>query len=299
MRTRDAQGYYENEWPTLSQAVEQPKLRILSLGAGVQSSTLALMAARGDIGPMPDAAIFADTGWEPEGVYKWLDWLETQLPFPVYRVNSGNIRDDIAIGQNSTGQRFASLPFHIKKVNGENALARRQCTAEYKIEPVRRKTRELIGLQPRQRAPKEVTVEQWIGISKDEIERVRDARDPWIKNRWPLIEASMTRQDCLRWMELHQYPLPAKSACIGCPYRDDQGWMDMKETDPVSFADAVEVDHMIRQHQTNRENFTGELYLHRSLKPLDEVDFKLKVDPRQRDMWSDGFINECEGMCGL
>ena len=33
---------------------------IISFGAGVQSSTMALMAAKGLIGPMPDAAIFAD-----------------------------------------------------------------------------------------------------------------------------------------------------------------------------------------------------------------------------------------------
>lgn len=30
------------------------RLRVLSLGAGVQSTTLALMAAHGEIGPMPD-----------------------------------------------------------------------------------------------------------------------------------------------------------------------------------------------------------------------------------------------------
>ena len=49
---------------------------VLSLGAGVQSSTLALMAAAGEVTPMPDAAIFADTQAEPAGVYRWLDWLE-------------------------------------------------------------------------------------------------------------------------------------------------------------------------------------------------------------------------------
>ena len=58
---------------------------ILSLGAGVQSSTLALMAAAGEITPMPDIAIFADTGWESAVVYKWLAFLESVLPFPVTR----------------------------------------------------------------------------------------------------------------------------------------------------------------------------------------------------------------------
>lgn len=47
-------------------------LRIISLGAGVQSTTLALMAAAGEIGPMPDCAIFADTQSEPTAVYRHL-----------------------------------------------------------------------------------------------------------------------------------------------------------------------------------------------------------------------------------
>lgn len=73
------------------------RLRALSLGAGVQSTTLALMAAHGEIGPMPDCAIFADTGWEPEAVYRHLEWLMSGnvLPFPVHIVSSGNIRDDL------------------------------------------------------------------------------------------------------------------------------------------------------------------------------------------------------------
>lgn len=51
-------------------------IRILSLGAGVQSSALALMAKHGEIsGDMPVAAIFADTKAEPRRVYEWLNWL--------------------------------------------------------------------------------------------------------------------------------------------------------------------------------------------------------------------------------
>ena len=72
---------------------------ILSLGAGVQSSTLALMAAKGEVTPMPDMAIFADTGYEPQAIYKWLEWLEKQLPFPVVRVSAGNIRDDCSAAE--------------------------------------------------------------------------------------------------------------------------------------------------------------------------------------------------------
>lgn len=50
------------------------KKRVLSLGGGVQSTTMALLAARGDFEP-PDIAIFADAGWEPQAVYDAVGWL--------------------------------------------------------------------------------------------------------------------------------------------------------------------------------------------------------------------------------
>ena len=48
---------------SFSKPMPDAKLRVISLGAGVQSSVMALMAAKGEIGPMPDCAIFADTQW--------------------------------------------------------------------------------------------------------------------------------------------------------------------------------------------------------------------------------------------
>lgn len=262
---------------------------IISLGAGVQSSVMALMAARGEI-TMPDCAIFADTGWEPEGVYRHLDWIESQVPFPVYRVYAGNIRSDSVDSINTTGQRFASIPFYLS--NG--GLLRRQCTMEYKIEPIRKKIRELLGVGFRQRVPKGLMVVQQIGISTDEAVRMKPAKDKWIENCWPLIEMNMSRQDCLRWFEKH-YPGRAlsKSACIGCPYRDDVGWRDMKLNDPVSFADAVDFDKSVRTGGSDKVKH--DMYLHRSLKPLDEVDFRNLEDMGQINMFND----ECEGMCGL
>jgi len=124
--------------------------RFLSLGAGVQSSTLALMIAHGELEPV-EAAIFADTGWEPRKVYEWLDWLEKQLPFPVHRVQRGNLREDTLDRCNTAGQPFAAIPWHIQMANGDRAMGRRQCTMEYKINPLSKKARELVGLAPRQR----------------------------------------------------------------------------------------------------------------------------------------------------
>ena len=59
---------------TLEKNVE---LRVLSLGAGVQSSTLFFKVLHGEIAPV-DIAIFADTGNEPKEVYDWVKYLKKE-----------------------------------------------------------------------------------------------------------------------------------------------------------------------------------------------------------------------------
>lgn len=261
--------------------------RFLSLGAGVQSSTLALMIAHGELEPV-EAAIFADTGWEPRHVYEWLDWLEKQLPFPVHRVYHGNLRED-TLRRSTVQERIAAIPWHMKMPNGDRAMGRRQCTMEYKIQPLTKKARELVGLVPRQRA-KGVLCEMFIGISTDEALRMKPSQDAWKVHRWPLIEKSMSRSDCLAWMERKGYPLPPKSSCIGCPFHSDHEWRLIK-ADPVSWADAIEVDKAIRQQPGMR----SQQFMHRSCVPLEQVDLSTAEDHGQIDM----FNNECEGMCGV
>ena len=122
---------------------------ILSLGAGVQSTTVALLAVHGQV-EKPAHAIFADTGWESQEVYEHLQWLTPILEdagIQVHIVTGGNIRNDALDPKHN----FASMPLHYKYGDGGAGLGRRQCTREYKITPVTKKQRELIGLKPRQR----------------------------------------------------------------------------------------------------------------------------------------------------
>lgn len=205
---------------------------IISLGAGVQSSTMALMAAAGEIAPMPDAAVFADTQAEPMAVYEWLDWLEKQLPFQVYRVTTGNLEAD-TLGSMSL-PRIASPPFYTAPIKThERGQLRRQCTREYKIEPMNKWLREYVGLARGQRC-KKVMATRWIGISLDEAHRMKLAPESWAENRHPLIELQMSRGDCLLWMECNGYPKPGKSACYFCPYHDDAMWRAVEDAAPVN-----------------------------------------------------------------
>ena len=265
------------------------KLTVISLGAGVQSSVMALMAAKGEITPMPDYAIFADTQAEPDHIYEWLDWLESQLPFPVLRVTRGSLLDDIM----NPEDRSASPPFFTASPSGVGeGILMRQCTRDYKVTPIQRKLRELAGYKPRQRIPAD-TVEQWIGISTDEIQRMKDAPEKWCNNRWPLIEKHMSRWHCLRWMRDNGYnELPRKSACTFCPYHDNATWREMKANDPKSWEQAVAVDKHIRD---DFRGTTSKIYIHRSLVPLDEADL---ADPAADQIVMD-FGDECDGMCGV
>ena len=219
-------------------------IHIVSLGAGVQSSTMALMFAKGELSPMPDGAIFADTGAEPQYVYDWLDWLETQLPFPVYRVVH---KEGLLEGIKSSfkGERLAAAPFFTESKGGGGML-RRQCTREYKVFPITRKLRELVGLKYRQKAPKKTLVTQYIGISLDESIRMKPSREHWIQHEWPLVDNRMRRLDCLGWMQKNGYPEPGRSACTFCPYHSDAEWSDLKNNHPEDFQSAVEIDEMIR-----------------------------------------------------
>ncbi|NEI52685.1 hypothetical protein GR217_34265 [Rhizobium leguminosarum] len=273
------------------------KLRFLSLGAGVQSTTMALMAARREIGPMPDCAIFADTGWEPAGVYRHLDWLETQLPFPVYRVSAGNIRDDLLARRTERSGNFITVPFFLKHANGKEGIGRRQCTSHYKVEPIRKKTRELLGVGPRDRIPAG-SVEKWIGISVDEIIRARLSSVKFETHRFPLLESRMRRVDCLQWLRDRQYHIPSKSSCIGCPFHSNAMWREMRDSDPEAWAEACQVDAEIREpigREFRRAEMRGQQFMHARRVPLAEVDLSTAEDRGQLNL----FINDCEGMCGL
>lgn len=264
---------------------------ILSLGAGVQSSVVFLMSCRGVL-PKLDGAIFADTGWEPQAVYDWLDTvLEPEAEkagIPIHRASAGNIRKDALRSSAGDGARWASMPFYTSLDGSKEGLLRRQCTNEYKIQPVQR----LLKTLTKGKAEKRVTL--WFGISGEEMRRIRMSKIYWIEHYYPLVfgfDRPLTRLDCQAWLKANGFPVAPRSACIGCPYRDEKSWREMRDTAPLEWADAVEFDAAIR---TMKNKTTHELFLHRSCKPLPMVDLETLEEKGQQN-----WLNECEGMCGV
>lgn len=246
-------------------------MRVLSLGAGVQSSTLLLMACEGEL--QIDAAIFADTQWEPAAVYDWLTVLEKRAEaagIPIYRVTAGNIRKRALEGTSDSW-----MPLHVINRRGQAGILRRQCTKNYKIRPIARQVRALGG------GPKN-PVTMIIGISVDEYQRMRTSDVKFITNEYPLVDQRMARQDCVKWLGDHGYSTPSKSSCVGCPYRNNAGWRALT---PIEFADAVAFDHEMRDIRNARV----QAFLHTSLVPLDMADLRSEQDRGQTEMFeSDG-----------
>lgn len=227
----------------------------LGLGAGVQSSTLAEMVAEGELAP-PDYALFADLEDEPAHVYDQLDYLEARLAtrgVPLVRLRPGSIVERLF------SDEALSIPVyvHYQKAR-EPVRAQRWCTKLLKIEPAEAYARQVLaerGLAYRVRRPygeqlrvrQGVTVQAMLGISMDEVHRLRPSRTVWLENVWPLVDRRMTRADCVAWLERRGLPLPGKSNCRICPFHPVASWRAMRRERPGDFEYVVEVERRLNE----------------------------------------------------
>lgn len=222
---------------------------ILSLGAGIQSTALAILLDRQLLPGFetPDWAIFSDTFSEPPHVYETLDWLEEIISYPVVRTSWGNLARNTwkALSGQPVPERghlqggYIDLP-----VFSKTGMARRQCTTVYKIRPIKAKIRELA-----QSKPPHLKATQYLGISENEARRAKPAREKWINNQFPLIEHRWTRQDCSRFLDENFPGHPVRrSSCYFCPFRTNAEWMEIRERYPNLYQDAVAMERAMADH---------------------------------------------------
>jgi 3'-phosphoadenosine 5'-phosphosulfate sulfotransferase (PAPS reductase)/FAD synthetase len=258
-------------------------MKILSLGWGIQSTTLAFMVALGELEPV-DFAIHADTTHESSLTYdfarRWTPWLEERGVKVVTVKPKHNDPLDNGYGQEDP-------PYYTLNIQGEAGQGKRQCTTQWKIAPMRRWLYE-------HHFKRGVLIEQWIGISLDEFQRMKDTDVKYITNRWPLIERHMTRADCVKWLEAHALEVPPKSACTFCPFHSTDEWRRIK-ANPADWQEAVAVDEAIRKARPPYD-----LFVHPSRKPLADVDLRTAEEKGQLALWdAHTWDAECSGICGV
>lgn len=279
--------------------MDEPLLRVINLGWGVQSFALAAMSALGELEPV-DFAIHADTTWEHEVTYqfaeRWTEWLEDR-GVPVVTVQA-----DLAdLLPKQAGIGIDIPAFTLAHETGKAGLLNRACTSRWKIGPIRCELRRQVlraqaeaeGVDwsavdwsdpmtwpfPPPWAPvpglavPDGTVEQWLGISLDEFQRARSSDVGWVINRHPLLERHMTRADCVSWLERHGLEVPPKSGCVQCPYTSKKRWAELKSRfvrgEPAGEADwlrAQVFDAAIRWSRPGHR-----CYVHPARKPLEHA----------------------------
>jgi hypothetical protein len=279
------------------------RVRVLNLGAGNDSTALLIGSGEGEFDRV-DCAIFSDTGWEPKRVYEHLTALQQiseQYGIPIHLASRGRLQDDVL-----DRRVFATLPAWTLGDDGKRGRIIRQCTPKYKVEPIEQKLREICGARVwhvpcrycnatgervapwdieagpgpcsvcrgtgQQRrvgsVPKGTHVEQWIGFAKDEFERATTVGFPkWVTPRFPLIEKGWTKNDAKQYLESRGWTGVKKSSCLGCPFHDEDTWLDIADNQPDEFAGLVEFDRAFRIAPGLR----AERYLHEWRMPLDHA----------------------------
>tara|TARA_R110000823_G_scaffold117707_1_gene241301 strand:- start:310 stop:1086 length:777 start_codon:yes stop_codon:yes gene_type:complete len=255
-------------------------MKIISLGLGIQSTAMYIMSSLGQI-DRADHAIFADPGAELPDTYKLWDylniWKERNNGIPLVKKRK-SLYDDLIKSQNSRGKRFASIPAFTES----QGMVRRQCTGEYKINVVVQEVRRLHGLKKGQRMK---PTEMFLGISLDEIQRMKESQLYNIDYKYPLIEQRITRSDCVRFLEEHGFHNVKKSSCTFCPFHNNRNWKEIKRDYPDEWEKVIKVDRAIRD-SSNRGS-DDKLYLHRTLVPIEEA--YLQEDQEELFMCEEGY----------
>lgn len=247
-------------------------MNIISLGWGVQSFTLAAMAALKELPPVY-AAIHADTTHERMDTYafaeQWAPWLEDN------GVRVITVKDEKAAAEVLDPKRKSLYaPFF----TSDGGQLFRQCTDRWKVRPIHR------WIRAKMRDTGVDHFEQWMGISWDEMQRMKPPHVKYITNRWPLIDRRMTRADCERWLINHGLPVPPKSACVFCPFHSSAQWRTLHGDDR---ARAIAVDEAIRNARPGLQTFVAS-----ARRPLADV---MEAHDAQPDLFS--VSDECSGHC--
>lgn len=262
-------------------------LNVQSFGAGVQSTALLHLALDGKI-PKPDLVIFADTQAEPAHVYEVVkreqqNCLDAEIEFVI--VSNGDLSEPSSY-LTTKGMPRVYVPLFVRGNDHPEkvSMLMRSCTENFKIRPIRRYLR-------KQGYTRQTEIKLWLGISMDEIIRMKPSPVQWIEHVWPLIDLKMTRQECLDYLS-NKGIQAAKSACVFCPYRNYETWDHIRQN-PGDWKAAVEYDEKIR----NILPHVGQSFVHRSGLPLTEAPIeKPKKESKQIEI---SFDDECTGHCGL
>ena len=257
-------------------------IKFLSLGAGLQSSTLLHMSMRGDF-EKPDFVIFADTQCEPKYVYDNYNYLKNLYSAQIEFIECTKSN----LLQVCLDEKRIHIPAYT--IGRTNTVLNRQCTSNWKIKIINKTVRLKLGIF--RKRIKQPVIEKWIGFSIDESQRRSISRESWQTNRFPLIELNMSRNDCIDYLKRNNLTIPGKSSCVICPFHSNIYWRELKFKYPDEFFKACQFDDQLRDLRAHKGL---KAYLHSYRIPLREIDFSDNQLPIQFGVNEN---RECSGVC--
>lgn len=199
---------------------------VLSYGGGVNSTALLILLAR-QRHPL-DYVVFADTGSERPETYDYLkqakQYCDThRIPFQIVGVRNGDSLYDRC-------ERRRVVPSKMW----------RWCTRDFKVKPIYSFYRSLKS-----------HVFQYVGIDYDEVHRIKDSKEDYVTNIYPLVDLKIGRDQCVDIIRSAGLPVPMKSGCYFCPFRNNEDWANLYQSHPKLYRAAMDLEennkHMPKQ----------------------------------------------------
>lgn len=264
-------------------------VRVMSFGGGVQSTAMLVLSARGEIDFR--TALFCNVGADSENpatleyVEKWSrPYAEAHgIEFVTLQKKLRDGTPESVMSRIRNGERSIGIP--VRMSNG--APGNRQCTADFKIRVVAKEIK-------RRGATPDNPATVALGISMDEFHRMRTSSGiPYQNNAYPLIDAKITRQDCMNIIEAEGLPVPPKSSCFFCPFHTKAAWRDMARNEPEMFTKSVELERFINERRERLGK--DKVWMSSALRPLDEA----FSDDGQMSLFDDDTDGTCDigGYC--
>lgn len=262
-------------------------IRVISMGGGVQSTAMLVLAARGAI-DYP-TALFCNVGADSENPAT-LAYIERHtkpyaadhgIAFIELMTRRRDGTPDTILQRLARQERTIHIPM---RMSGTGAPGNRSCTYAFKIAQVAKWTRA-------QGATEANPAHVALGISVDEYQRMRDSTIRHQVSDYPLIDLRLSRQDCLRLIADAGLPPPPKSACYFCPFATPDYWRRLRKDQPDLFAKAVAVERLANAKRAAMGRDPA--WLSAALRPLDEA----FADAGQLDLFTDDATCEVAGYC--
>ena len=260
-------------------------MKILSFGAGMQSTALALMSCENSLSlkkgqPMPhpdvpiyDLVIFCDLGMAPS-------WVMDQVMFTQdaceqvkisFKILDSPLHEDFM--RNFGERRTVSIPWWTLRGDGHKAKMPRNCTIDYKIEVIAKYVRwEVLGYRKGQRLRPEdrKAHEMHMGFSYEEQKRCKESTNPMFVNHYPLVEMKLVRADNYAYIRDVWGLETRASACTFCPFHRNYFFRYLRENLPEEYAQLVMVDELLRD-KTPKPPMDSDLFISRSRKRIKDL----------------------------